>query len=248
MDKIIKPIFCRVGSKTSMRNLVPKHFPKTFKKYVEGFVGGGSIFFYNDFSGKKVILNDLDKLLITNYKRVKRGLSGDLSKYDSSDLSYLQNLYQQTGGTELDKLVRFILEGCNTFGGKGQGNPLYKASNPINKLKNLNIYKDKLSNVTLSSKDYKQVIKAHDGKETFFYLDPPYEKSKGLYEKEELNFEELSDTLKKIKGKFLLSINDSPRIRKLFKPFKIVSLMVKGQARGNSDLGQDRKELLIKNY
>ena len=49
MDKIIKPIFCRVGSKTSMRNLVPKHFPKTFKKYVEGFVGGGSIFFYNDF-------------------------------------------------------------------------------------------------------------------------------------------------------------------------------------------------------
>lgn len=248
MDIKIKPIFCRMGSKATLRNLIPKHFPKTFNKYVEAFVGGGAIFFYNDFKDKKVILNDLDNKLMLNYRRIKSGLSGDISKYDSNDLDYLKNIYNKKGGTTMDKFVRFILEGCNTFGGKGQGAPLYKNSNPAPKLKKLDLYKNKLSDVTLTSKDYKNVIKQNDGVNTFFYLDPPYEKSKRLYEKGVLDLEELRDIIKKIKGKFLLSINDSPYTRKLFNEFNVIYIDVKGQGRGNSDIGGDRKELLVKNY
>ena len=53
--------------------------------------------------------------------------------------------------------------------------------------------------------------------------------------------------LKNIKGRFLLSINDSPNIRNIFKDFKITSLEVRGA--GSKYIGEkNRKELLIKNY
>jgi len=250
MDIKIKPIFCRVGSKRALRNIVPRYFPKDYNKYVEPFVGGGAIFFYNDFSGKKIVLNDLDKDLMNNYKKIKRGLTGDISKYNSTDLNYLKQIYAKTGGTDMDRFVRYVLESCNTFGSKGQGNPLYKASNPFMKLKNLDKYQEKLSGASLLNKDYKQVIKSNDAVDTLFYLDPPYEDSTGLYKKDQLNLEELSNLLKGIKGKFLLSVNDSANTRKIFSPFKITKIKVKGQGHHeNSAIGAGtRKELLVRNY
>ena len=59
----------------------------------------------------------------------------------------------------------------------------------------------------------------------------------------------MSNLLKNIKGRFLLSINDSPNIRNIFKDFKIISLEVRGAAGEDRKLGSAiRKELLIKNY
>ena len=54
---------------------------------------------------------------------------------------------------------------------------------------------------------------------------------------------------KKLKGKFLLSINDSAEIRETFKDFRIIGLSVQGAGREGSDIGTKvRKELFIKNY
>lgn len=245
----MKPIFCRVGSKRPLRNIIPRYFPKDFKKYVEPFVGGGAIFFYNDFSDKKVVLNDLDKNLMNNYKKIKRGLTGDITKYNSTDLNYLKNIYAKTGGTDLDRFVRYLLGSCNTFGSIGEGD-LYKASNPYMKLKNLDKYQAKLAGASLLSKDYKQVIRNNDGVDTLFYLDPPYEDSEGLYDKDNIKLEDLSNLLKGIKGKFLLSINDSPSTRQVFSPFKITKIKVQGGAHHEeaSVGGKIRKELLVRNY
>jgi len=55
--------------------------------------------------------------------------------------------------------------------------------------------------------------------------------------------------LKKIKGKFLLSINDHPEIRKLYKGFNIRKLDVTYTiARDKSPSARERTELLIANY
>jgi len=59
----------------------------------------------------------------------------------------------------------------------------------------------------------------------------------------------MSNLLKNIKGRFLLSINDSPNTRNIFKDFKITSLQVRGRGGIGKDIGgKARKELLIKNY
>jgi len=63
------------------------------------------------------------------------------------------------------------------------------------------------------------VIEKYDKPETFFYLDPPYY-SDPCYKH---NFSSLDDyrkidsVLSSIKGKFILSINDVPEIREVFK-------------------------------
>ena len=75
------------------------------------------------------------------------------------------------------------------------------------------------------NKDYKEIIKEFDNKDTFFYCDCPY-LGKELYYKNHpfLTKEhhiELSNILKNIKGKFLLSYQDKPLIRKLYDGYNI---------------------------
>ena len=55
-----------------------------------------------------------------------------------------------------------------------------------------------------------------------FYLEPPYwncekDYGKDLFDKK--YFKRLAKTLKGIKGKFLLSLNDTPEVREIFKSF-----------------------------
>ena len=60
----------------------------------------------------------------------------------------------------------------------------------------------------------------------------------------------MNNILINMKGKFLLTINDSETIRNIFSHFYIVDeIHVKGQGHGNSHLGGlYRKELFIMNY
>jgi len=123
---------------------------------------------------------------------------------------------------------------------------LYNFSVPSTKLKRVEGIHEYMKNTTVLNQDYKNVIKKYDGPNTFFYLDPPYESTAGqIYNIDSINYDELAAVLKGIKGKFLLSINDSPIIRKLFKGFSISGLTVKKLNNFNSS---DRKELFIKNY
>jgi len=104
-----------------------------------------------------------------------------------------------------------------------------------------------MKNTTILKQDYKKVIHKYDSPNTFFFLDPPYENSDSLYKDDTIDYEEMADVLNKIKGKFLLTINDSPNIRKIFKDFVIKPILVKGY--GYEGIGKkDRKELFIMNY
>jgi DNA adenine methylase len=103
-----------------------------------------------------------------------------------------------------------------------------------------------MSNTKILNQSYEKLFK-YDSPETFFYLDPPYESSEGLYKDPIIDYEEMRNFLDKIKGKFLLSINDSPYIRKVFKGYKIKGFTLKGV--GNKGVGENpRKELFIRNY
>ena len=59
----------------------------------------------------------------------------------------------------------------------------------------------------------------------------------------------MADLLKNIKGRFLLSINDSPNVRNIFKDFNVIALNVRGMGGEKRLIGATiRNELLIKNY
>lgn len=106
-----------------------------------------------------------------------------------------------------------------------------------------------MKNTLITNNDFENVIKKYDNKDSFIFLDPPYEES-DVYKFSEDILEKLSKILKTIKGKFLLTVNDSRRTRLLFNDYNIIPIKVKGGAyKGGSDIGQKlRNELIIKNY
>jgi len=246
-EQALRPFFCRIGSKRIIKVKVIEAFPdeKDITTYVEPFIGGGAILWAKKPHQKEVI-NDLDTKLIKGYKLLKSTKARNF-RQDLDNIPDLQTFLDTSPRGEANELTYAIVSNCNKYGGQTEGD-IWTTSNPFSKLKKIDAYQARLKNVVISNTSYEKVIKKYDSPTTFFYCDPPYEKSGILYKKySSFNQEELRDTLNTVKGKWLLSINDSPNIRNLYKGFFFKAFIVPGR-RGKAVGKLDRKELLIANY
>jgi DNA adenine methylase len=245
-------IFCRIGKKHPIKDIVISKIPDNFDLYVEPFVGSGIIYLNMNLENKKSVINDLDKDLIEGHKAIKKGITLDENNFTfSSDAKVQEDYYKKKHTNHNNKFIAEIIRTCGTFSGKGKGiiyKPITK-SNFKNKIKNAKKQKEYYKNTQILSTDYKNIIKKFDNSKTFFYLDPPYEKSDTLYKDDVVDLEAMANLLKNIKGRFLLSINDSPNVRNIFKNFDMTMLKVQGSGGEGKDIGgKSRSELLIKNY
>ena len=108
----------------------------------------------------------------------------------------------------------------------------------------------RMNNAVVENQDFETLIKHYDREDSFFYCDPPYFSSEYVYDCG-FTWEDhvrLHDALVNAKGKWLLSYNDCPEIRELYKgysfyDFKRVHSMVQ-----KYDPGKEFPELLIANY
>ena len=106
----------------------------------------------------------------------------------------------------------------------------------------------------IENRDFERLIKQYDFEDAFFYCDPPYTYGCGyeITTTEGFEHERLRDTLKDIKGRFLLSYDDSPKVRVLYKGYEMIEVE-RLNGINNKDGGTQRKnkmfkELLIANY
>jgi len=108
----------------------------------------------------------------------------------------------------------------------------------------------RLNGVFIENLDFETCIKKYDRKHTLFYCDPPYLHTSGYkYSFTIDDHKRLAELLKNIKGKFLLSINDHPEIRKMYKGMTIKELTVKYSiSLDKRPSASRRKELLVANY
>ncbi len=109
---------------------------------------------------------------------------------------------------------------------------------------------DRIANVVVENQDFETLIKHYDRPDAFFYLDPPYFSTEDMYE---VGFGwddhvRLRDTLKNIKGKFLLSYNDCDEIRELYTGFSMFDFSRTHSMAQRYEAGKEFKELLIGNY
>jgi DNA adenine methylase len=106
---------------------------------------------------------------------------------------------------------------------------------------------DRLQRVTLECGDWRKVIERYDSRETLFYCDPPYV---GLryyqHNFEQPDHEALARVLRRIAGRFMLSYNDVPEIRRLYAWARIEQVGVTYRIRDVG--GRIGKELLITNF
>jgi len=248
MDQKLRTFLVRIGAKTRLRKLIYQYMPDDFDIYIEPYLGGGAIFLGYSFKpNQKIILNDMDTKLISMWKLLQKGVDGDIEKYKTTNIKKLTKLRDTKSKKDLDILVSFIINSSSTYGSTGVGK-IYNPYNPYNKLKKMDDYKKKLKNVQILNKSYDEILKKYDNKNAFFYLDPPYENSKNMYKHEDFNYINLASNLKKIKGKFMLSINYSKNIADLFKDFKLKKVVVKSVSHSGGLGINNRKELIITNY
>jgi DNA adenine methylase len=250
----LKPAFCRQGNKYPLRGkiipLIPPH-----ETYVELFAGSGAIFF-NKPKAKTNVLNDLDKATMKRFALLKKApLDPDTYRQDLNTLKRIKEFYNHHGNSVQDQILLEKIISCDGFSGKPVTSEkgIYKDYNPASVVKLMKDYHAKLQGVTLTTKDYEAIVKKYDSPTTFFFIDPPYEntsKTFGYAEDQEFDFQRLAETLSKIKGRFLMTINDSKNIRNIFKQFnqKPVDVYTAWGHTSKDKSKRTRKELFITNY
>lgn len=255
-------MFSAVGGKSKSRDLINKMIPP-HKIYVEPFVGGGSIFFSKEQVEKEVI-NDLNKNVYNIYKDTK--VAGDkLKSFDFGvNKERFNRLKNKTSfSSPQERLYKNLYMKYASYGGKGQSVGAAQVRErhgrdglDLGRKWKTDKWKKRLSKVTILNQDFKKVVKKYDSPNTFFFLDPPYSQLKGAstwgddYSKNAPTPEGVFDVVKNIKGKFLLTYDDTPAIRRLFNRFHIKGYKVAYELQGRNAKGGAvfGKELMIMNY
>lgn len=233
-----------MGGKSKLAKQIIERFPTGYDTFVETFVGAGNIFFRipDEKKAKKNVINDLDKDIYIIMKELKeRGK--DLDKtIDRTPIKNTEDFYKNKENRDAESIIRnykySFFSGGRTYS-KSKSNDFIKTDYAQ--------FQDKLKGVVILNQSFEKVIKKYDNPKTFFYLDPPYESTN---QKDYIHYiepEKVFEALRNIKGKFLLSYNDSPNIRELFKNYKIETIKTSYEQTKYADK-RIINELLISNY
>lgn len=228
--------------------MIPEH-----TTYVEPFAGGAQVLFHKAPS-KVEVLNDLDGEVV-NFYRVCQWHYQELARLLES-MPASRKLHELTRRsnpeilTDIQRAARFLYLQKNSFGGLivkqsfHYGVEYPSNYNPSRIRASLEAAHRRLQSVQIESLPYEEILERYDRPSTFFYLDPPYFGRK-LYKFnfEQTDFERLAERLTDLKGRFLLSLNDTPEVREIFRGFQLsgVDLAYTAQARP----GRRYRELLI---
>lgn len=257
--KATEPIAPYLGGKRLLaKTIVPIIEKIPHNIYCEPFVGMGGIFFRRTQKPKCEAINDINNELVNMFRMVERfpDYLADMLKFKICSRAEFKRMLATPPLllTELERAVRYLYIQKNAFGGKTYSQVFgvaldrpgrFNAERLISQIQELH---KRLTGVYIECLPYQEFIIRYDQPDTLFYLDPPYwncenDYGKGIFCK--ADFAELSKLLKGIKGKFIMSINDVPEIRAIFKGFYIKEVNTRYTVGTQS--GKQAAELLISN-
>lgn len=245
------------GGKSRLANTIIGKMP-VHTCYVEVFAGGASVLFGKDPSPAEVI-NNLDRDLVTLYRSIKHHPEELYRQFKFSLVSRSEFCREQGVNpetlTDIQRAARYLYLQKNSFGGHIVGQTFGTSTTGKPRLNLLTLESTieeawrRLSHVVIECKDFRDLIPRYDRPHTFFFLDPPYWNIPGYkHDFNEDDFVELAELLRKIKGKFLMTINDTPEIRAIFDGFKIEETTLKYSCCTSVKArAKTRTELLISN-
>jgi DNA adenine methylase len=231
--------------------LLPVHMT-----YVEAFAGGAQVLFHKEPSPVEV-LNDLDEEIV-NFFRVCQSHYEELVRFlrfclVSRKWFALFEAQNPEALTDIQRAARFFYLQKNAYGGLILNRNYHYCIarppnfNPRSLPKLIDNTHKRLEKVQIESLPYEEILKRYDRPETLFYLDPPYWGRKLYrYNFEDSDFVRLEERLRQIRGKFLLSLNDVPEIRKLFRAY--IFREIEFHYTAQKQAGKRYRELLIANF
>lgn len=261
------------GGKSKLKNVIVPLIEKIMSaqnihetSYIEPFFGGGSIglnvldsgfkdYWFNDYD---IHIAELWKCAFSQTDGFKDLIASYIPKYEDFDAFKSDLLNNQTPSVELafKKLAihQISYSGLGVkaggpIGGKSQESK-YKIDcrwNGKNILKKIDALRGYCPKIT--SLPFGDVIRQAN-ESSFMYIDPPYYEMGGqLYQHGMSNsqHEELCDLLKSSPAKWLLSYDDTPVIRDLYKDFYVSDFMAKYYIANKGAKIRVKPELLISN-
>ena len=202
--------------------------------YAEPFVGMGGVFLRRPAAAPSKVINDISRdvfvffrviqehfAYFTDYLRFRLASRAEFERLSTVDPATL---------TDIQRAARFLYLQRTAFGGKVAGRGFgvspsngsrFNITRVVPLLEDLH---ERLAGVVVECLPYAEFIRRYDRPDTLFYLDPPYWACEryygaGVFGRED--FERLADLLVGLKGNFIMSLNDTPGAREVFKGFRI---------------------------
>lgn len=222
------------GKRNLARRVIARLQAIPHTTYVEPFVGMGGIFLRRPFKARAEVINDISGDVANLFRILQRHYVPlmDMLRWQLTSRAEFERLLAANAETltDLERAARFLYLQRTAFGGKltsrsfgvAPGTP---ARFDVTKLgATLEEIHERLAGVVIERLPYAQLIARYDRPETLFYLDPPYwgcEKDYGPGVFDRGDFERLAEQLAGIRGRFVLSLNDTPGVREVFGRFDI---------------------------
>ena len=256
--KPINPIAPYLGGKRLLaKTIVPIIEKIPHSIYAEPFMGMGGVIFRRTQKPKCEAINDINSEIINMFRMVEKfpNYLADMLKFKICSRAEFKAMLATPPSllTELERAVRYLYIQKNAFGGKTYsqvfGVALERTRFDSERIiPQIHMLHKRLAGVYIECLPYQDFINRYDRVDTLFYLDPPYWGSESFYGKDffsRADFAELAKLLKSIKGRFILSINDVPEIRRIFKSFYIKE--VQTTYTSGTQSGKKAAELLVSN-
>lgn len=226
--------------------------------YVEPFCGAAHVFFTKPPS-KIEVLNDLDGELI-NFFRCAQTVPEAVARAVAS-MPKSRKLHALLKRVDLDlfdpiqRAARFVYLIHRSFGGMPDKGFAYArlgvggGVRSVAALSNVILAAaTRLDKAILESLDFRECLEKYDAPTTLFYVDPPYLGADVGYNHnlDESGHRDLAKLLKKLKGKWLLTVGDHPLMRDLYRGYK-TKRITSAQALKKGQRGRFA-ELIIRNF
>jgi DNA adenine methylase len=256
------------GGKSRAVKFLAKFFPK-YREFREPFFGGGSVLIYamqHNFHAK-YWANDINYDLYCFWKMLKEKPDEMIAevrriKYLENDGRQLFNRLvekRQMTMSDLERAVEFFILNRITFSGVvdagGYSNQAFHKRFTVSSIERLEKITPLLQTVHITHGDYEPLLRL-PGTDVFVFLDPPYysaTKSR-LYGKngclhQQFDHERLAETLKCCSHKWLITYDNSDKIRELYKDYHQLSWELQyGMNNYRQNAAAIGKELLIANF
>jgi DNA adenine methylase len=243
--------FPRMGGKSKLAERLIAKFPKDYKVFVEPFVGAGNVFFrVPKREGVKYVINDKDPMV---YK-IMKALRDNPKFNDTVDRRALtreqfERLKKKGKKRTAQEDISFIK---NSFFGQARSyqNPSPNVDRQMAIKTDYSKHHEELKGVTVTNDDFATVVNRYkNDPDAFFYLDPPYfgaEMEK--YYPDYVKPDQIANALKGVKGKWMVSYNNVPAVRKAFKGFKIRTIKTMYSDPKGGGVNRPKVEVYITNY
>ena len=225
--------------------------------YCEPFVGMGGVFFKRSAAPKVEAINDLSRDVAGLFRILQRHYQPflDMLKWQITSRAEFERLAAQDPDTltDLERAARFLYLQKLSFGGKVAGRTFgidtgSPARFDITRLATLlEAAHERLAGVWIECLPYDRFIERWDRPSTLFYVDPPYWGTEHYYGKDAFSRDEfgrLEERLRRLQGRFIMTVNDVPEIREMFHWAQIEAVELTSSAGGNGK-SKSAREVII---